>query len=301
MAVIRNVRDAAASRTRRRSRRWVGATGVTLAALTLAVAAAHLFGPGLTFDVEAASSTASTWLGGLHALLPLGFAFGAGMVSVVNPCGFAMLPAYLALYLDDAAREGTRAQRRRLLRAAHVSLSLTLGFVLLFGVAGVAIGLGARSLAAAFPWIGALTGIGLILAGAHLALGGSLPAPLAGRVTGGLAPAGARGTRHYLAFGLAYAAASLSCTLPVFLAVLGSTLTLTSLASVLASVALYALGMGAVVTAVTLALALFRTALTTRLRSAERWIGPLAAALLVVVGIYLVYYWLSAGGLLTGA
>lgn len=31
--------------------------------------------------------------------LPMGYAFGAGMVSTVNPCGFAMLPAYLSLYM----------------------------------------------------------------------------------------------------------------------------------------------------------------------------------------------------------
>ena len=35
----------------------------------------------------------------ISTLIPLGYAFGAGMVSAVNPCGFAMLPAYLGLYL----------------------------------------------------------------------------------------------------------------------------------------------------------------------------------------------------------
>ncbi len=31
----------------------------------------------------------------ISLIIPLGYAFGAGMVSTVNPCGFAMLPAYL--------------------------------------------------------------------------------------------------------------------------------------------------------------------------------------------------------------
>ena len=39
------------------------------------------------------------WLTELAAVLPFGFAFGVGMVAAVNPCGFAMLPAYLSLYL----------------------------------------------------------------------------------------------------------------------------------------------------------------------------------------------------------
>ncbi len=33
------------------------------------------------------------WLTGLGGLLPFSFAFGAGIVAAVNPCGFAMLPA----------------------------------------------------------------------------------------------------------------------------------------------------------------------------------------------------------------
>ena len=45
------------------------------------------------------------WLMSLGALLPVGFAFGAGMVAAVNPCGFAMLPAYLSLYLGAREEE----------------------------------------------------------------------------------------------------------------------------------------------------------------------------------------------------
>jgi cytochrome c biogenesis protein CcdA len=39
------------------------------------------------------------WLSSLTGALPVGLAFGAGMIAAVNPCGFAMLPAYLSLYL----------------------------------------------------------------------------------------------------------------------------------------------------------------------------------------------------------
>ena len=41
------------------------------------------------------------WVSNVANLIPLGYAFGAGMVSAVNPCGFAMLPAYLGLYLGS--------------------------------------------------------------------------------------------------------------------------------------------------------------------------------------------------------
>ena len=42
-------------------------------------------------------------------LIPLGYAFGAGMVSSVNPCGFAMLPAYLGLFVGIRDLQGCRS------------------------------------------------------------------------------------------------------------------------------------------------------------------------------------------------
>jgi cytochrome c-type biogenesis protein len=57
------------------------------------------------------------WLTELAAVLPFGFAFGVGMVAVVNPCGFAMLPAYLSLYLGAHEDDfGKSPSMTRLLR-----------------------------------------------------------------------------------------------------------------------------------------------------------------------------------------
>ena len=82
----------------------------------------------------------------ISLIIPLGYAFGAGMVSTVNPCGFAMLPAYLGLYLGsrniNAVALGGASQpdsataslsvRSQLTRAVLVSLVITGGFLLLF-------------------------------------------------------------------------------------------------------------------------------------------------------------------------
>ena len=79
-----------------------------IAAVALAVAyvGALIIGKDSGIDgvngfVESLSGGSSSILGDLGLLAPLGFAFAAGMASVVNPCGFAMLPAYLGLYLGD--------------------------------------------------------------------------------------------------------------------------------------------------------------------------------------------------------
>ena len=63
---------------------------------------------------------------------PLGLAFAAGLVATVNPCGFAMLPAYLSLFLTDprdADRSGVRAGLR-------VRLIVTVAFVATFAIVG---------------------------------------------------------------------------------------------------------------------------------------------------------------------
>ena len=37
----------------------------------------------------------------------VGLAFAAGLVAALNPCGFALLPAYLALVVGDTAHVST--------------------------------------------------------------------------------------------------------------------------------------------------------------------------------------------------
>ena len=74
---------------------------------------------------------------------PLALAFGAGLVATVNPCGFAMLPAYLSYFMglnDDDDRGRGASLRSALLVGAVVSA----GFLLVFGIAGILITAGVR-------------------------------------------------------------------------------------------------------------------------------------------------------------
>jgi cytochrome c biogenesis protein CcdA len=283
--------------------RIAASAGLAAGALALALVAA-LLTPGsvgpINAGVEALSATTSGALDRLALVLPFGFAFGAGMVSAVNPCGFAMLPAYLALYLRDGM-DDTSGRGGRLVRALQVGGTVTIGFVALFGVAGGVLAAGTRSVAGALPWLGFATGLLLLTVGAWSALGGTLYARVGERLAqgvGGVAGVDRAGWRGYLAFGLAYGLASLSCTLPIFLAVVGSGLTLDSAPFVASQLVLYGAGMGLVVTVLTVATALFRGALLDRSRRLSRYVGPVASALMLIAGAYIVYYWLTLGGLM---
>jgi cytochrome c biogenesis protein CcdA len=278
---------------------------VLLAVLTyaLALSAATFAGPNtaaINVGVEGVSSGVGTVLGGLGAVLPLGYAFGAGMVAAVNPCGFALLPAYIALYLGGREAERTRSSGLVLIaRAARIGLTMSAGFTVLFAVAGLLLGIAATTLVRLFPWVGLVVGVSLVALGARLAGGTMVYASLGERIADRLGGrARRRGAGHYFIYGLAYGAASLSCTLPIFLAVVGSAFTSGDYVAATLQFLLYAFGMGVVVIGVTLGIALFRDAVVTRAREAMRYVQPASAAFLLLAGAYIIYYWLTLGGLL---
>src|SRR6266702_7108454 len=99
------------------ARTWLAA-GLTVAVLALAVAAGILassVASGPLIFVETLSARISGVMLSLGTKAPLGYAFVAGMVASVNPCGFVLLPAYPGLYLGDEL--GTSGGRRPIGRA----------------------------------------------------------------------------------------------------------------------------------------------------------------------------------------
>ena len=274
-------------------------------ALAIAVIGAALIGDGSGIDgingfVESLSGESSSTFGNLGLLAPLGFAFAAGIASAFNPCGFAMLPAYLGLYLgaNDKDYESPNPVRQ-IGRAIVVGGAVTAGLVALFGTAGAVIGLGARAFVVdVLPWVGLVIGIVLAITGAWLVGGGKLYTGIAARASSRIGSPGQVSLRGYFMFGLSYGTASLSCTLPIFLAVVGSTLAVSSLATSLGQFFLYALGMGVVIVTLTLGMAIFKGAMVRTVRKALPYIQPIGNWLMVVAGMYIVFYWLTIGGLL---
>jgi cytochrome c biogenesis protein CcdA len=273
---------------------------LTLGVLAAAVMTASVVGPsggGLAVGVATLSARATDALQFLGDQLPLGYAFAAGMAATVNPCGFALLPGYLGLYLSS--RVVPRSSARLLGLALVVAGTMTASFVALFGLVGLALGVAATLLGNVLPWVGVLVGVLLTLVGGVILGGGSVAVPLAGRLEqplGGLA----RQPRliGYAAYGAAFALASLGCTLPLFLSVVATTLTVNTLGMAVLRFVLYGLGMGVVVTGATLLTALCGQALVARIGAIGRFFGPVSAILLVLSGAYVVYYWLTVGGLL---
>ncbi len=237
-------------------------------------------------------------LSGLATALPFGIAFAAGMVAAVNPCGFAMLPAYLSLYLGN--EEGGFAERsatRRVLQALVVGLVVSSGFVVLFGLVGLGVSAGGTVLISAMPVLGVLVGEALVVFGLWMLLARRGPyAAVFGRLATRLGDPTKVGVRGFFLFGLAYGVASLGCTLPAFLAVVGSGIAAGGVVPGAGRFVGYGLGMASVLVALTLALAFFKEGLIKRLRGALPYVQTASAVLLILAGAYVVFYWWTAQG-----
>ncbi len=281
------------------SRRWLRPALIGIASLIAAVLLALLTNDptgGLNTFVEGASGSSTSSLGQIGLLLPFGFAFAAGMASAANPCGFSLLPAYIGLLLSKGTGDSPQL-RRRIGSAALIGLAVTAGFVVLFAGVGLLIGAGGSAITAIFPIVGLSVGVVLIGVGVYR-LGGGLLYSAAPEQLSARMGAGSTGVRGYLLFGLTYGIASLSCTLPIFLAVLGGSLATASISDTLIQMALYGLGMGLVITALTIAVALFRESMQRWMKGAMRYVEPIGTIFLFIAGMYIVYYWLTIGGLL---
>ena len=216
---------------------------------------------------------------------PLALAFTAGMLATVNPCGFAMLPAYLSYFLglDDPSGDA----RAGVLRAITVAAVVSAGFMLVFGLIGWIIhATGTTAIQERVPWL--TIGIGLVLAGLGVAMirGFTPKFKLPMLQKGG----GSRELTSMFLFGISYATVSISCTIPVFIAQVVTSFTTRGVASGVAMFIAYGLGMATLMMALTLSLALARQSLVVTLRRALPYVNRAAGVLLVVAGLYVAWY-----------
>ncbi|MCB0967882.1 MAG: cytochrome c biogenesis protein CcdA [Ilumatobacter sp.] len=214
---------------------------------------------------------------------PFALALTAGMAATVNPCGFALLPAYLSAFvgLDDSTARTTAVAR-----GLKVSVVLTAGFITVFGIFGLVISGVASELQRYLPWATIVIGIGLVGLGIYLLTGRQIVLNIPKLQKGG-----SDGTLlSMFLFGVSYAVASLSCTIGPFLAVTSTTFRNENYLSGVMVFVLYGLGMGLVVSVLTMAVALAKDGMVARFRSLLPKMNMIAGVLLVVAGLYVAYY-----------
>lgn len=217
----------------------------------------------------------------------LAFPLSAGVVAAFNPCGFAMLPAYLAYFLGTEASED-RSQAASAARGLAVGLTLSAGFVFLFGLVGfltgslLAEGFIERRLGYATFTFGVL----MVPLGVAMVLGfePKLRLPRMNRGTGG------RGLGSVFAFGVSYAVVSISCTAPIFFGAVVGSFSRVGFVNGLATFIAYAVGMSLVVMTLTIGIAMARTSVSQNMRRVLPFVNRAAGSILAVAGVFLATY-----------
>lgn len=218
----------------------------------------------------------------------LALAFTAGMLAPVNPCGFALLPAWITSTL---ATGGTDAMLVRLARALRTGTILTIGFTGTLTLAGIAISAGARPLVTAAPWLGITIGLTLTVLGVFMLTGRTIGLRLPARIRHRPDSPGAAGV---FAAGIGYALASLSCTFGVLLAVIAQAQATSGWGGLLAVFTAYTAGAATILMLVSIGTAIAGTALTRHLGVLARHGTRVTAVVLIATGAYLAWYWLPA-------
>jgi cytochrome c biogenesis protein CcdA len=165
---------------------------------------------------------------------------------------------------------------------------VTAGFLSVFIVVGAPVIYGLGSIVRAVPWAGAVTGVAITIVGLLI---------LSGRHVGlnlNAGPLGRSGTGEpsMYVFGVVYAIASLGCTLPVFLSVVGASLAVRGPGAATAVLIAYGAGMSVVMMTLALVAGGARDRLVKTMRRALPRMQRISGALLLVAGVYLSYYWL---------
>jgi cytochrome c-type biogenesis protein len=218
------------------------------------------------------------------------YALTVGMVVTVNPCGFAMLPAYLSSFLGLSARASERKNSTAsLTRALTVSAAVTAGFLSIFLVLGTVSRAAADKFTSISQWLTIGIGVTLVAIGIAMAFGYK-PRILTPKIEKG---GGGRTFGSMFLFGVSYAVASLGCSIGLFTGVVftgGRNLGIVSGATLFLA---YGLGFGLVLTTLTVSLALAQGGFLKALRRTMQFVDRASAVLLILAGLYVAWYGLA--------
>lgn len=225
----------------------------------------------------------------MTAFLEGSFAYSLllGMLAAVNPCGFVLLPTYLVAYLSVSEADDLHT---RLGRAVKVGTSVSIGFVGVFLIVGAISRLFTNWIEVNAKYAALVIGIALIVLGIRMFTGWR-PRLWVPSLTGASRRGG---VSSMVGFGVVYAIASIGCTIGLLTTAIMGSFTRDGIVSGVVSVALYGVGMGIFVTALTITLAFAKTALVRSGRGVMQVIDRFSSLLVMCTGIYLTWYWYMA-------
>jgi len=215
----------------------------------------------------------------------MSLSFIRGLVAAVNPCGFILLPTYLMYFLGvSGGAPGT--QKASITRALKVSAAVSSGFLAVFLAIGF-LSVPLRStISANSKYVTGFIAIGLIVLGTAMLFGYKLPF-MTPQIESGKKD---QTVKSMFVYGVAYAVASIGCTIGLFLATVFSTRPDETFIDSVVNMIAYGAGMALLVSALTVGFAFANTTLLKFLRNAMQYVDKIAAAFVMMSGLYLAWY-----------
>lgn len=217
------------------------------------------------------------------------YSFILGVMAAVNPCGFILLPTYLLYYLGTELNREQESPAATLKRGLSVGMAVSSGFIGLFLIVGIISRAFTTVIRDNAKYAALVIGVGLIAMGIAMFRGWKPPISQPN-----MAIQKQRTWRNMFLFGIAYAVASIGCTIGLLISVILGSVGRHGFISGVISIALYGLGMGLLVTSLTVALAFARFGLVSRLKKSFRIFDKVSAVAVTLTGIYLTWYWYGA-------
>jgi cytochrome c biogenesis protein CcdA len=228
------------------------------------------------------------------------YSFILGVMAAINPCGFVLLPTYLVYYLGTEIQRGEESRSATLRRSLAVGTAVSAGFVGLFLVVGIISRAFTNAIVTHSKYASLVIGVLLVAMGIAMFLGWKPPI-----ARPDVSVQRQRTVWNMFLFGIVYAIASIGCTIGFLTSVILGSVNRQGYVSGVLSITLYGLGMGLLVTSLTVALAFARVGFLTTLKKSLRWFDKVSAGFVTLTGLYLTWYWFSsitnrgAGNLIT--
>lgn len=218
-------------------------------------------------------------------------AFSAGLITFVNPCGFAMLPVYITYYFKNEGLEKSTLARR-IFASLIFGLMVSLGFAAIFLLIGAIVSYVGRGILKYVGWFDFGVGILLIIIGIVYLFNLNSKINLNKLTIIGEKLKSNKLNNKYASFflyGIGFAIASLACTLPIFLLVVTTAAKAGGFLNGMLIFLIYAAGMSFFMILFSIAVAFSKTIIEKTLKQWTPYLYKFGALIVILAGVYLIY------------
>lgn len=220
----------------------------------------------------------------------LSFSFMSGVLMLFNPCGFAMLPAYVSLFLQHNLQTGGSITKK-LIRAVFLSLLTSLGFIIVFSIIGLAAGGLSDILSKLLNQITVFIALLILVLGILIISGKDALTSISLDRFDPTKKVQVKNTSYlfFFLYGIGYALTSIGCAFPIFLTVLTSSMGTTNFLEPLKNLLVLSLGMSLTLLAISILIALLGNVMITFLRKYLGVVKKIMGLVVTGAGVYLIY------------